>query len=144
MPAATPPSKRHDPPSRPVDGDINSQAWLTNQDPTRVYCLADPNDAYCGVQHLRRLGWVVELARADGPQVAGGDVVTDGSALQMAGLCVMSRPLEKHQEYLRQGYAVADQRAKAIGQPGGVDGIRSVEGRLAQFASDPSEYVTRG
>ena len=127
-----------------MDGDINSQAWLSNQDPTRVYCLADPNDTYCGVQHLRRLGWEVVLATKDGPQIVGGDVSTDGTALQMDGLYVMSKPLEKHQEYLRQGYAVADQRAKAIGQPGGVDAVRSVEGRLAHFASDPSEYVTRG
>ena len=127
-----------------MDGDINDQAWLDHKDPTRVYCLADPNDVYCGVQHLRRLGWEVEHARPDGPRIVGGDVSTDGSALQNAGLYVMSRPLEKHVEYLRQGWAVADQRAKAIGQPGGIDGVRSVEGRLAQFASDPSEYVTRG
>lgn len=144
MPEPQAQPKRHDPPSRPVDGDINTAAWLTNTDPKRVYCLANPNDADCGVMHMRMLGWTVELARKDGPQIIGGDVSTDGTALQLRGSYVMSRPVEAHLAALREGWAVADQRARAIGQPGGIDGVRSADGKLAQFASDPSEYVTRG
>jgi hypothetical protein len=127
-----------------VDGDINTAAWLTNTDPGRVYCLANPNDLDSGVMHLRMLGWTVELSRKDGPQVRGGDVSKDGTSLEYRGGYVMSRTREAHLAELQAGWVVADQRARAIGQPGGIDGVRGVEGRLAQFASDPAEYVTRG
>lgn len=127
-----------------MDGDINTAAWLTNTDPARVYCVANPNDSDTGVMEMRRMGWVVELARKDGPRIVGGDVSADGTALEYKGGYVMSRPKEVHEAYLRQVASVADTRAKAIGQPGGIDGVRGVPGRLAEFAHDPREYVERG
>lgn len=140
--APTAPEKRIDPPSRPVDGDINDQAFIRGQDPERVYMLADPNDPYCGVGAMREWGWEVELQRKDGPRIRGGLTVADGSAVTKFGQILMSRPRAMHEAYLAQVEAIAAQRAEAIGRPGGVDGVRGPTGRVAH--NETSEYVTRG
>lgn len=128
--------KRHDPPSRPVDGDINEQAELINKDPNRVYCKASPNDYYTGVPALMRLGWVVETHRKDGPRVIGGMTSKDGDALTIAGDYVMSRSREAQEAYERSKNKMADMRSAAIGQRGGVDGVRGDNGSMAYH--DPS------
>lgn len=137
-----PEAKRHDPPSRPVDGDINEQAVWVNLDPNRVYCEANPNDEDTGVAEMTRLGWVVESARKDGPRLAGGTAASDGSTLTRKGQVLMSRDRSLHQEALQSAWAVAKQRSGAIGEPGNYD--PGPTGRRPQFKDDPREYVSRG
>lgn len=91
-------------------------AVLKNQDPNRVYCLANPNDYHTGVNWMQRLGWVVETWRKDGVKVIGGATQNDGDALTVGGDMVMSLPRAVHEERLRSGWAVADTRSKSIGQ----------------------------
>lgn len=140
--APSAPEKRIDPPSRPVDGDINDTAYIVGQDPERVYVLADPNEHYCGASAMAELGWEVERHRKDGPRVRGGLTAKDGDTITKFGQVLMSRPRAMHEQYLAMAAAMADQRAKAIGQPGGVDGVRGATGRVAY--NETSEYVTRG
>lgn len=136
------PEKRIDPPSRPVDGDINDQLFIVGQDPERVYMLADPNEHYCGVSAMAELGWEVERVRKDGPRVRGGLAAKDGDVVTKFGQVLMSRPRAMHEAYLAQAAATANLRAQAIGQPGGVDGVRGPTGKVAH--NESSEYVTRG
>lgn len=105
--------------------------YLTNTDPDRVYQLADPDDKWCGVNEQRKHGWVVEHYRKDGPRIIG-EGPTDGSAMTMWGLILMSRPLALHKEYLARGAEVAKTRSKSIGQPGGPDRVPGASGRLAE------------
>jgi hypothetical protein len=93
---------------------------------------------------MQEQGWVIETHRKDGPRTRGGETAKDGDALTVGGQLVMSRPLAMHEEYLRQGWEVADRRAQAIGQQGGLDAVKGPSGRLAQFAEDPREYRVRG
>lgn len=136
--------KRFDPPSRPIDGDINLQAELTNLDPARVYCKANPNDYFTGVPFMQRNGWVVETHRKDGPRVVGGLTSKDGDVLTIAGDYVMSRSREAHAAYEAAKHKVADLRSKAIGQRGGVDQVRGDNGRLAEHQEDAREQFVRG
>lgn len=122
--------KRHDPPSRPVDGALNDMAVLKNQDPNRVYCLANPNDYHTGVNWMQRLGWVVETWRKDGVKVIGGPTQADGEALTVGGDVVMSLPRAVHEERLQNAWAVADRRAKSIGQD---DSVGRVYGQVEGF-----------
>lgn len=134
-------AKRVDPPSRPVDGDVNDLVVLVNKDPNRVYRLANPNDKIAGVQHLSRLGYVVETQRKDGPRIDGGDIVSDGSHVSWMGDVLMSAPLETEQKFATKARSVAEQRSKAIGQRGGVDGV-SVYGEAAHWKGT-EEYIER-
>jgi hypothetical protein len=136
------PEKRIDPPSRPVDGDINDAVSIAGQDPARVYVLADPNEHYCGVSAMQELGWEVERQRKDGPRMRGGQTAKDGDLITKFGQVLMSRPREIHEMFMKQAADVANQRAAAIGQPGGVDGVRGTTGKVAH--NETSEYVTRG
>lgn len=133
--------KRIDPPSRPVDGDINSQARLLNLDPERSYCIANPNDMDTGLPEMLRLGWTVEHHRKGGPIVRGGEVASDGSAITLRGGILVSRPREHQEAYEREKFAVADARARAIGQRGGVDGLVDPTGRVAEWRQDPREFI---
>ncbi|MSX03199.1 MAG: hypothetical protein F2813_08600 [Actinobacteria bacterium] len=136
--------KRIDPPSRPVDGDINDQAEIRNRDPSRVYCKANPNDYHTGVPAMERLGWIVETHRKDGPKVLGGQRAADGAALTIAGDVVMSRSREAQAAYEASKHGMADLRSTAIGQRGGIDGVRGDNGRLATHAEDAAERFVRG
>lgn len=135
--------KRHDPPSRPVDGSLDDQARLRNTDPDRVYCLANPNDPDTGLTEMLRLGWVQEFHRKGGPMILGGDVASDGAAITLRGSVLVSRGRAEHEAYERQKFAVADQRARSIGQKGGVDAIVGPTGRPAEWKQDPREFVAR-
>lgn len=108
-------------------------AVLKNQDPNRVYCLANPNDYHTGVNWMQRLGWVVENHRKDGVKVIGGQTANDGDALMVAGDYVMSLPRALHEERLRKGWDVADTRAKTIGQDERVIEGRRVHGQVEGF-----------
>jgi len=106
------------------EGDINGQLMLLRSlDPARVYCVANPGDFYCGVAALKGLGWSVEMRRKDGPRVLGDEGAKDGEPLMLGDQMLMSRPRAMQEEYERGKAAVADQRAEAIGQKGGVDRI---------------------
>lgn len=122
---------------------MHSQALLRGLDPQRVYCLANPNDFYCGVAALKGQGWVLETNRKDGPRVMGGETAKDGDMLAIGDQVVMSRPRVMQEEYEREKVAVADRRSLAIGQPGGADPFRGPTGRLPQFAEDPREERVR-
>lgn len=132
MPDPQTSSKRHDPPSTPPDGAFTERARLSNLDPERVYCLANPNDFETGVPEMLRLGWVIELKRKDGPRVVGGETASDGSQLTVGGQIVMSRSRAAQQEYERQKLGMASMRSKAIGQKGGIDAVRGDLGKFAQ------------
>lgn len=135
--------KRIDPPSRPVDGDINDLIEIVNRDPKRVYRLANPNDRIAGVQHLQRLGYIVETQRKDGPRIVGGDVVSDGTHVSWMGDVLMSAPLEVEERAAAKARDVAAMRSRAIGQKGGVDGVIGPTGQAAYFVQDPSEHIER-
>lgn len=126
-----------------MDGDIQAVSAIRHQDPTRVYCLANPNDTYCGVGALLEQGWVIETHRKDGPKISGV-TASDGSEIAFRDQKLMSRPRAMHEEYERQKLAVADRRSLAIGQPGGADPFRGPTGRLPQFTEDPREERVRG
>lgn len=132
--------KRHDPPSLTLEGAIGDRAILTNMDPAREYCLANPNDSRTGVPEMLKFGWVIENHRKDGPKI-DGLTSKDGDLLTVEDQVVMSRPRELHKAALKRAWDIADVRAKAIGQPGGIDGVRGDGGRPAQFADDPREYA---
>lgn len=108
-------------------------AVLKNQDPNRVYCLANPNDYHTGVNWMQRLGWMVETSRKDGVKVIGGATANDGDTLTVAGDCVMSIDRKVHEERLRSGWAVADTRAGSIGQEQAVIEGRRVFGQVEGF-----------
>lgn len=140
MPEGT---KRHDPPSRPVEGAFTEQGYLRNLDPARVYCLANPNDFETGVAEMLRLQWVTETVRKDGPHVVGGATASDGSVVTYGGSVLMSRPRTAQDSYERSKAEMASQRAKAIGAPGSIDQLKGPTGRLAEWKDDPREYVAR-
>lgn len=133
--------KRIDPPSRPVDGAMTEAAHITNKDLKRHYILANPNDPWCGVQEMQRLGYEIERHRKDGPRVIGGETAKDGDVLTLFGQYVMSEPLDRYREREARKQSVADMRSNAIGQPGGVDQVRGATGRLANWAVPPDEHV---
>lgn len=108
-------------------------AVMKNQDPNRVYCLANPNDYHTGVNWMQRLGWVIENHRKDGVKVIGGPTANDGDALTVAGDYVMSIDRKLHEERLRSGWAVADTRAKTLNQETGVIEGRRVYGQVEGF-----------
>lgn len=122
---------------------MHSQVLLRNLDPHRVYCLANPNDFYCGVSALKGQGWVLESHRKDGPRVMGGETAKDGDILAIGDQLLMSRPRAMHDEYEREKLGVADRRSTAIGQPGGADPFRGPTGRLPVFTEDPREERVR-
>lgn len=135
--------KRHDPPrSTNPDGAINEITRWKNIDPARVYCEANPNDHDTGVPEMKRLGWEVELQRKGGPVLIGGDAASDGSACTRNGMILMSRSREKHVEYEREKFAVADDRSRAIGRLGGADQVAGVYGH-AHNTADSRERVVR-
>lgn len=111
-------------------------------DPTRVYCLADPNND-TGVRAQRTEGWLVETHRKDGPRIIGGDTAKDGDALAINDQVVMSRPRAMQEEYERQKLATADRRSVSIGQKGGLDPFVGPTGRMPQFIEDPREERVR-
>lgn len=123
---------------------MNDMALLAGKDPARVYCLANPNDFYCGVREMSRLGWVTETNRKDGPRVIGGDTAKDGDLVTLFGDVLMSRSLEAHRADQERSWSVADARSKAIGQRGGVDGVVGPTGRPAYFVESPEETIERG
>lgn len=137
------PTRRHDPPSRPVDGAFTEQAKIRNTDPERVYCLANPNDFDTGVAEMQRLGWVIETHRKDGPRVMGGETAKDGDTLTLGGQLLMSRSRAAQEAYEKEKAAVAALRSASIGQRGGVDGLVGPTGRPAEFNRDPREYIVR-
>jgi hypothetical protein len=122
---------------------MHSQVVLRNLDPARVYCLANPNDFYCGVAAMKGLGWVLEYGRKDGPKVLGGETAKDGDLLTVGDQVVMSRPRVMQEEYEREKLAVAARRSESIGQPGGSDPFRGPTGRIPQFTEDPREERVR-
>lgn len=122
---------------------MHSQVLLRNLDPTRVYCLANPNDFYCGVAAMKGLGWVLETNRKDGPRVTGGETAKDGDVLAIGDQLVMSRPRVMQEEYERAKLGVAASRSESIGQPGGADPFHGPTGRLPQFTDDPRETRVR-
>lgn len=138
-----PDQKRLDPPrSRVVDGDINDALRIENRDPKRSYRLANPNDFYSGVPHLvAQEGFEVELARKDGPRIAGLPHAKDGSEIAAFGQFLVSRPLELEQKAAERARDVAAQRANATRrlQSEGLVG----PGAPAQFVADPGEYIER-
>ncbi len=138
--------KRHDPPSRPVDGAINDIArWANLDKANRDYCEANPNDNDTGVQEMRRLGWVIEKSRKDGPRLLGGDAATDGDVLARNGMYLMSRTREASQAYHAEKLAEADRRSSSIGKYGGADPVRDADGHaLARVTEDARERVVRG
>lgn len=137
------PSRRHDPPSRPVDGAFTDQAFLRNLNSERVYCLANPDDFHTGVPEMLRLGWELETHRKDGPKFVGGLTAKDGDLMTYGGDVLLSRTKESQREYEAKKQSMADMRSKAIGQPGGVDGVRGTTGRPAQHTEDPREFSVR-
>lgn len=142
MPAPSEQPKRIDPPaSGPVDGDFTERTRLRNLDPARVYCLANPNDFETGVPEMERLGWVIETKRKDGPQVVGGATAADGTALTVGGQIVMSRSREAQRRYEDEKIRMSTLRAQAIGQKGGVDGVRGDRGQLAHVQTNEEERV---
>ena len=134
---------RIDPPSRPVDGAVTDISRIRNLDPKRHYILANPNDPWCGVQEMVRLGYVIETHRKDGPRVIGGETSKDGDVVTQFGQYLMSIPMEIHRQREAAKQGVADMRSNAIGQPGGVDQVRGATGRLANWALPPDEHVVR-
>lgn len=93
---------------------------------------------------MKGLGWVIESHRKDGPKIMGGETAKDGDILAIQDQVVMSRPRVMHEEYELQKFGVADRRAEAIGQHGGLDPFAGPTGRLPQFTDDPREYRVRG
>ncbi len=132
MPDPQTPPKRFDPPSSAPDGAMSERTRLSNLDPARVYCLANPNDFETGVPEMERLGWVIETKRKDGPRVVGGATAADGSALTVGGQIVMSRTRAAQEEYERTKLGMASMRSRAIGQKGGIDAVRGDQGKFAQ------------
>lgn len=106
--------KRIDPPSRPVDGDINDQVEIVNRDPNRVYRLASPNNLV-GVDLLTRYGFVVETSRKDGPRILGGPTAADGAALTFMGDVLMSAPVEVERKMQERARKTADNYQRAVG-----------------------------
>lgn len=121
---------------------MNDQVFLINQDPRRIYKLANPNDFHTGAPDMLRRGWRIEVVTKDGPRVIGGEVVSDGSELRMNGDVWMSMPLERWAEIYAEGQAVADTRSRIIGQKGGPDGIIGPLGRPS-YAHENVETTER-
>lgn len=131
--------KRIDPPSRPVDGDINDQIEIVNRDPGRVYRFASPNNAL-GVDLLTRYGFEVELRRKDGPRVLGGATSADGSAITFMGDVLMSAPADVEHRMNEKARKQADAYQRAVGGKkdlGGGVATRFGEGHVEH------EYVER-
>jgi hypothetical protein len=132
---------RQDPPSRPVDGDLDLH--VENKEPDRWYILANPNDTYCGVQRMLAMGYRVETRRKDGPRLVGGNFATEGEAVTFNGDILMSCPLAEHIARWKKGQAMArlfDQRSVS---PGGIDGLSGPTGKAA-IHGESAEFALKG
>lgn len=134
--------KRHDPISRAADG-RQPHDRIKNKDPNRDYVLVHPDavDYY-----EEEMGYVVELARADGPR-ASGRKLADGGEVRSGGHVLMSCPREKRDawnaELAVQSFEVEkrilkDEGLMADGLRGRIMGMRNVfsDDRTAEFRGE--------
>jgi hypothetical protein len=134
---------RIDPPSRPVDGFVPD--GLRNADPKRAYVLANPNDAYYGLDYMVGLGWEVETKRVGGPLFPGVNASSDGSAITRQGQVLLSCPKEMYDSMYWAGQSRVDAVASQISKHGDADGpLKGPTGRPAYWAEDPAEQIVRG
>lgn len=130
---------RIDPPSRPVDGE--TPQGLRNADPSRHYVLANPNDAYCGLDHMVGvLGYEVETKRPGGPYFPGVNASADGTQITRMGLVLVSEPKEQYLARYNEGQRRCDSVMETVRKHGDPDGPwRGPTGRTAYWVEDSTE-----
>lgn len=134
MPKPTIPGKlRQDPAPRSADG---SQPWdkFRGLSPERTYVCVNPNDEMFGCSYYEGLGYEIERKREGGPKSLVGKTVGDGDAVTVMGQVLMSCPNEVAEQIFRHGVGggggqdYIDRVEKKILKPGGVDGLRGMDG----------------
>ncbi len=125
---------RVDPKSRAVDG--GPEIRIENARPDRVYMLANPGDAYCGLRWALAHGWEVETHRKDGPRFAGATGMKDGANIEYLEQVLVSRPKAEHDADFQRGQAYADLAERRSLEPGGVGRVVGGTGKLAVNTSE--------
>lgn len=131
MPRAKRPAPLRRDPKRVVDPD-QMKGNVSGKDPGRKYVLANPNDPDYGVDYYLSIGYRLEEAREGGPSIVGGQR-KDGH-VSFRGQVLMSIDVETWEDIQkfgpdgRTGLALAAELEAKIVKPGGVDGIRGMDG----------------
>ncbi len=135
--------KRIDPVSRTASG-VRPWDRIRNQDPTRHYVLANPNDNDTGVAYYLGLGYEVERWRKDGPVPLVAHTLKDGDEITVKGQVLMSISNDDHLKIDEEGRAYVDELERKMVKPGGVDGLRGL-GNGAEIVNETSgAFIEKG
>jgi hypothetical protein len=126
---ATAAIERVDPQGRTLTG--ANAARIKARKPDREYVFANPHDDLLGAPALEDSGWSYIIAGSDKETVVGGREI-DGKKLAYRGQVLMWRPKAYQEAFLAEKAQFAKRHELAKQQPGGIDGITSVDGTKAQ------------
>jgi hypothetical protein len=111
---------------------VGSAATIKDRRNDRVYMLANPNDVLFGVSGAENDGWRFIDRNSDKERILGGKPGADNSAHETwLGQILMWK---SRSDYAAQQEAKEKQDAEVkrqIESPGGIDGVRNLEGELA-------------
>jgi hypothetical protein len=88
---------------KPMVASPETMGKVTNQDPDRVYMLANPNEDSFGATACESNGWSYLIAGSCKEKVIGARKAIDGTNRMMVqGQYVMWKPRSEHEAYLRE------------------------------------------
>jgi len=128
--------ERIDPPGRTVTGAGGGRT--KNRRPDREYILANPHDDQFGCLALEDDGWAYIIAGSDKETVTGGREI-EGKKIAFRGQVLMWRSKATQDAFLAEKAKFATRHELAKQQPGGIDGVKSSDGTLADNLTVPKE-----
>jgi hypothetical protein len=121
--------ERVDPQGRSLTG--SNAGRIKGRRPDRAYVIANPHDDMLGAPALEDEGWSYIIAGSDKETIVGGKEI-EGKKIAYRGQVLMYRPKAEQDAFLVEKAAFAIRHELAKQQPGGIDGITSVDGTKAQ------------
>lgn len=121
---------RKDP--RPRRRGRGQDGQVKNKLPDRAYILANPAETRFGLTKKLEEGWTkVNHKSGDKERVFCGKLEDNGD-VTFEGQVLLWLDKEEHEARLADGQEVVKSRDAKAKSPGGIDGVRGVDGRMAQ------------
>ena len=104
---------------------------VKNQDPSRAYVFANPNDHLFGLARHIDDGWTKVNAARDKERAYAGRVEENGD-VSFEGQILLWIDKDEQQAMLDDAQAIVKAREAKAKRPGGIDSVVGVNGKLAE------------
>jgi hypothetical protein len=105
---------------------------VKNRQPDRAYIMANPAESRFGLAKKLEEGWTkVNHKGGDKERVFCGKLEENGD-VTFEGQVLLWISKDEHEAMLADAHDIVVARDAQAKQPGGIDGVRSADGRLAQ------------